>query len=614
MQDETRNWITFVAIAVVLLIGYDVFIMGPQTKLRAAQAQKAAAAQKLEKAEAAKSPDAIAPARMLSRAQALALSQRISIVTDENVDTARGGTLAGSINLTGGRIDDLFLKGYRKALNSPELVELLRPLGAENSWFAEFGWEGVAGAPNDKTVWLKQSGDLLAPGKPVVLTYSSPEGLVFTRTISLDDRYMFTIRDTVTNNGTVPQTLNPYSKVERQGLPADLQKTGSNVHQGAIGTFGDGKHYETATMKYAKPWQTEKDKHPDRLKHQSTGGWVGITDKYWLTTLVPDQKERIDGDFNYTQSNGVDVYTTRMTGPARALPVGGHIDETIHFFAGPKTLSDLEAYEKNLHLPRFTFAVDWGLLFILTQPFFKVLDYLFHLVGNFGVAILLMTVLVRLALFPLANKSYESMSKMRKLQEPMNAIKEKYKDDPAKQQQETMALYQREKVNPMVGCLPILVQIPVFLAFFKVLSTTIEMRQAPFYGWIQDLSARDSTTIWNLFGLIHWNPATTPLVGGFLDGNLHIGVMVILYGFTMWLTTAMNPPAPDPMQQRMFQLMPLIFAFIMAIYPVGLLLYWTWSNVLSILQQYVIMHRLKVDNPIDDFIARIRGKSEAAPG
>ncbi|MDQ0466400.1 YidC/Oxa1 family membrane protein insertase [Caulobacter ginsengisoli] len=616
MQDETRNWIIFIAIAVVVLIGYDVFVMGPQTRLREAEAQKAAVAQKAQAAQAAKGPQATAPVVIKTRAEALAQSPRIAIVTEPNIDTAKGGTLTGSLSLTGGRIDDLFLKGYRKTLNSPDLVELLRPLGADNSWFAEFGWSGVPGAPSGLTVWQKQSGDVLSPGKPVVLTYRSPEGLLFTRTISLDHRYMFTIHDVVANYGAAPQTLTPYSKVERQGLPADLEKAGSGTHQGAIGTFGDGKHYETATLRYFKPWQTAQTKEDaDKLEHQSTGGWTGLTDKYWLTALAPDQKEPITSRFAYSKTlTGVDVYNTTLIGRARLLPPGRQIEETTSFFAGAKTLKDLETYQKNWRLPRFTFAVDWGRLFFLTQPFFQVLDYLFHLVKNFGVAILIMTVLVRLALFPLANKSYESMSKMRKLQEPMNAIKEKYKDDPAKQQQETMALYQREKVNPMVGCLPILVQIPVFLAFFKVLSTTIEMRHAPFYGWINDLSARDSTTVLNLFGLIPWDPAATPLIGGFLDGPLHLGVLALLYGFTMWLTTAMNPPAPDPMQQRMFQLMPLIFTFIMTGYPVGLLLYWTWSNVLSILQQYVIMHRLKVDNPIDDFIARIRGRSEAAPG
>ncbi len=604
MQDENRNWIAFIAIAVVMLMGYQVFVMGPQAKQREAEAQRVAAAQK---AQAAKSPDAIAPVPVTSRADALKQSQRVPIATS---------TLSGSVSLNGGRFDDLFLKQYKVALKDPSPVELLRPVGAQNSWYAEFGWkaENVPGLPDQNTVWQHTSGDVLAPGKPVVLTYASPQGLVFTRTLSVDDRYMFTVSDTVVNNGTVPVTLTPRALIIRRGLPDDLQKN-QYAHTGAVGMFGSAGHFELSMLKYFKPWQKEKD--ADKLNHKSTGGWIGITDKYWLTALAPPQNEAMQGDYVYQQVQGADVYATQMTGQPRAIAVGQPITETTRFFAGAKTREVLAGYQKGYPagaaaLPRFEDAVDWGKLFFLTKPFFTALDWLYKLVGNFGVAILLMTVLVRGALFPLANKSYESMSKMRKLQEPMNAIKEKYKDDPAKQQQETMALYQREKVNPMVGCLPILVQIPVFLAFFKVLSTTIEMRQAPFYGWIQDLSSRDSTTIWKLFGLIPWDPASAPFIGTLLDTNLHIGVMVILYGFTMWLTTSMNPPAPDPMQQKMFQLMPIIFAFIMAVYPVGLLLYWTWSNVLSILQQYVIMHRLEVDNPIDNFIARIRG--QAAPG
>lgn len=604
MQDENRNFFIFAAIAILMLAFYQFFVFGPQADKRNAEAQKAAAAQKAQGSKS--SPDAMAPVAVKSRAAALAEAQRVPIATD---------TLTGSLSLNGARFDDLFLKKYQVALKDKSPVELLRPVGAEDSWYAEFNWkaDNVPGLPDQNTVWQHQSGDVLAPGKPVVLTYTTPQGLTFTRTISVDDRYMFTVSDTVANNGTTPVTLTPRALIIRRGLPDDLQKN-QWAHTGAVGMFGKPGHYELSMLKYFKPWQKEKD--ADKLNHASTGGWIGITDKYWLTALAPPQNETMQGDYVYQPVDGVDVYATQMTGQPRVVALGRPVTETTRFFAGAKTREVLSGYEKGYPggaaaLPRFEDAVDWGKLFFLTKPFFTALDWLYKLVGNFGVAILLMTVLVRLALFPLANKSYESMSKMRKLQEPMNAIKEKYKDDPAKQQQETMALYQREKVNPMVGCLPILVQIPVFLAFFKVLSTTIEMRQAPFYGWIQDLSARDSTTIWNLFGVIPWDPSHAPLVGGLLDGNLHIGVMVILYGFTMWLTTAMNPPAPDPMQQRMFQLMPLIFAFIMAIYPVGLLLYWTWSNVLSILQQYVIMHRLKVDNPIDSFIARVRGQPAA---
>jgi YidC/Oxa1 family membrane protein insertase len=271
----------------------------------------------------------------------------------------------------------------------------------------------------------------------------------------------------------------------------------------------------------------------------------------------------------------------------------------------------LKGYQKDYGIPMFENAVDWGLLSFLSKPFFMLLEFFFSHLGNFGLAILAMTVCVRLLVFPLAQKSSESMARMKKLQGPMDEIKARYKDDPVKSQQETMALMQREKVNPMAGCLPILVQFPVFLAFYKVLSVTIEMRHAPFFGWLHDLSAQDPTTLVNLFGLLPFDPAHIPLIGGLVDQYLHIGVLPLLYGFTMWLVTSMNPPAPDPTQQRIFQLMPIMFTFIMAAFPAGLLVYWTFSNVFSIFQQYVIMHRLKTENPIDTFIARIRGEGKA---
>jgi YidC/Oxa1 family membrane protein insertase len=295
-------------------------------------------------------------------------------------------------------------------------------------------------------------------------------------------------------------------------------------------------------------------------------------------------------------------------GPTRPLTPGAVTSQTTRLFAGAKTVPMLKDYEKTLGIPRFDDAVDWGMFWFFTKPIFMLLDFFFQHVGNFGVAILLLTVTVKIIFFPLANKSYESMSKMKKLSAPMEELRKKHKDDPAKQQQEIMALYAREKVNPFMGCLPVVIQIPVFYSLYKVLTVTIEMRHAPFFGWIHDLSSRDPISIWNLFGLLPYDPAAIPMLGGFLNGPLHLGPLVLAYGFTMWLTTAMNPPAPDPTQQKIFQLMPIMFTFIMAPFAVGLIIYWTWNNVLSILQQYVIMHRLKVENPIDGLIAKLRSK------
>jgi len=586
-QNESRNTIVFIVVAMAILLGYQTLVLGPAQKRREAalKAQQPAAA-----AQAGLPAGASAAPALLPRDAAKAADARVAVASD---------ALAGSVRLRGARIDDLFLTGFREkvARDSPP-VELLRPEGAEHAWFAEFGWLGqnLPGLPTPDTVWSVTSGDVLSPGKPVVLTYASPQGLVFTRTLAVDDKFMFTVTDTVANLGAQAVTLTPYASVQRQGLPAAL-KQAQNVHEGAVG-FLDG---QLRLLKYAA-WK----KKTEPVANVSTGGWLGVTDKYWLAAVIPGQAEKISGQYRVTPSRGVDIYEASYTAAARTINPGRQVSETTHFFAGAKTVRVLRGYQDALDIPRFDQAVDWGVLWFLTRPFFTALDFFFSHVGNFGVAILLMTLCVRLLLFPLAQKSYESMSRMKKLQGPMEEIKTRYKDDPTKMQQETMALYQREKINPLLGCVPILLQIPIFLAFYKVLSVTIEMRHAPFVGWIKDLSEPDPTTVLNLFGLIPWDVAATPMIGG-VASLVHLGVLPLLYGFTMWLTTAMNPPAPDPMQQRIFQLMPLIFTFIMAPFAVGLLVYWTFSNVFSIFQQYIIMHRLKVDNPIDQFFARIRG-------
>jgi YidC/Oxa1 family membrane protein insertase len=531
---------------------------------------------------------------VVSRQQAAAASPRAPIATP---------ALSGSVSLRGARIDDLYLKDYRQTVSrNAAPVELLRPEGAEHAWFAEFGWAGanLQGLPNADTLWQLVEGSTLTPGQPVTLRYANGQGLTFTRKIAVDDKFMFTVTDTVANTSPASITLAPYASIQRQGLPAELGKE-AVVHEGAVGWLDD----ELRLVKYKK-WA--KEGGPEL---SSTGGWVGITDKYWLAALIPNQAEKISGNFRVTKAGGTDIFEANFVGAPRAIAAGRQISETTRFFAGAKTVPLLQAYEKDLGVTRFDSAVDWGNFWFFTRPIFSFLAFIYSHVGNFGVAILLLTVAVKAVFFPLANKSYESMSKMKKVQPQVEELRKKYKDDPTKQQQELLGLYQREKINPMTGCLPMLVQIPVFYALYKVLTVTIEMRHAPFYGWIQDLSSRDPATIWNLFGAIAWNPATAPMVGGLLDTSLHLGPLALLYGLTMWLTTSMSPPAGDPVQQRIFQLMPIMFTFIMAPFAAGLLIYWTWNNVLTILQQYLIMHRLKVENPIDNLIARFSGKSKA---
>jgi len=587
-KDNARNTMVFTVVAVALMLVYQIFVLGPISQRREAEARAKAAAASI----AAPIPGAQATSRFVTRSEALAQSPRVPIDTP---------ALEGSIALKGGRIDDLFLKDYRETLakNSPP-VELFRPEGAKDAYFFQSGWTGPINGPSPTALWTLAAGAVLSPGHPVTLSWDNGQGLKFTRTISVDERYMFTVVNQVVNGSPAPVQLAPYASVQRQGTP-NLTPNWL-VNEGAVGSLG-------GVLKQIpfKKWKKDGDQGADTI-----GGYMGITDKYWLAAVAPDPHEAVKGEFKVSTVNGADVYEADYVGQPHSLAPGASFTETSHVFGGAKKVSVLQDYEKALGIPHFDDAVDWGWLWFLTRPMFFVLDTFFHIFGNFGLAILGLTVVVKALMFPLANKSYESMSKMKKLQPEIEAIKKRFPDDPAKQQQETMAFYQKERVNPLAGCITMLPTIPVFYSLYTVLTVTIEMRQAPFFGWIHDLSAGDPTTFVNLFGLIPWNPATTPVIGGFLDGPLHLGVWPLLYGFAMWLSTSMSPQqSTDPTQKVMMQVMPLMFVFIMGRYPAGLLIYWTWSQALSILQQYVIMHRYKAENPIDALIDRIRGRAPA---
>ncbi len=616
MQNDNKNTLMFIVSAFAILIGYQFFVLGPQQKKAEAEARakKAIAAQVATQPgvtlDASGNP---APLR-LSRDAAKAASPRVVVDTP---------ALSGSIALKGGRIDDLFLRKYAETIdkNSPP-VELFRPEGAEHAWFADFGWAGanLPGLPDSRTVWTAAPGQVLRPTTPVTLTFDNGQGLTFTRVIAVDTDAMFTVTDSVKNNGTAAFQLAPYATVQRQGITDHLGKT-QIVHEGAIGVLGSGKDQKLELNKYGK-WKKDKQ----LTTFDSVGGWAGITDKYWLAALVPSQDQTIKAQYRMTNVGGTDVYDVNIVGPTQALNPGATLIQKTRLFAGAKTVPLLRKYEYNgqapewwkfwddrkAEIPRFDWAVDWGMFSMFTRPIFNILEIFYKLVGNFGLAIMLLTVVLKLVLYPMADKSYESMAKIKKIQPEVEKLKAKHKDDPTKQQQEMMQLYAKEKINPMMGCLPMLVQIPVFYSLYKVLTVTIEMRHAPFFGWIHDLSSRDPTTIFNLFGAIPWDPATAPLIGGILGTSLHIGVWPLLYGFTMWLTTAMNPPAGDPIQQRIFQLFPIIFTFTLSQFSVGLVIYWCWSNVLTIIQQYIIMRRYQVENPIDKIIARFKGKPASA--
>ena len=594
-HDNTRNTIIFIVCAVAILIGDQLLVLQPAAERRQAAARAAAEAQAPAVATQPGATSDTGPApQIVSEREALARSPRVPIETP---------SLTGSVSLTGGRIDHLYLNNYDRTLNSETNVELLRPEGVEHAYFAYTGWRGdnIANLPGPDTQWVLRSGERLAPGSPIVMTHDNGAGLTFTRTIAVDEQYLFTITDRVDNTSGQAVTLAPFGSVQRRGIPNDLGRQ-MIIHEGAIGVF-DGQLHQA---KY-REWEDEAE--PESFS--SSGGWVGITDKYWLTAFVPEQDEPIQAQFRTAQQGNVRVFETVFQSRPWTIEPGRSATETTHLFAGAKRNEMLEAYGEQLGTPRLNDAIDWGMFWFLTKPIFMVLEWFYGLVGNFGVAILLLTIVVKLILFPLANKAYASMSRMRNLQPKMEEIKAKHGSDPAKQQQEIMALYQKEKINPLAGCLPLLIQMPIFYALYKVLFVTIEMRHAPFALWIQDLSARDPTSIWTAFGLIPWNPASAPLIGGLLDGALHLGVLPIVYGLTMWLQQAMNPPAPDPTQRQIFAFLPFVFTFIMAPFAAGLILYWAWSNVLTIIQQYVIMHRYKAENPIDTFIDRYIRKKAA---
>ena len=486
-------------------------------------------------------------------------------------------SLVGSINLKGGRIDDLRLKKYHQSVDpkSP-IITLLSPVGARDAYFAEAGWAPAAGAkvkvPGPQTLWKAPDGAELKPGQPVVLEWDNGAGLIFRRAFMVDENYMFTVTQTVENRTGKPVTLFPYARVQRHGIPP-LQGY-FVLHEGLVGVLdGDLKEvkYKDLTKDDAKPVEAD-----------STGGWLGITDKYWAVTVIPaDQKEKVHGRFFRTGGAANIFQADYLSKQGVTIAPGEKASNATRVFAGAKVVNLIDAYEKKHGIAKFDLIIDWGWFYFITKPMFFLLHWLYKLLGNYGFAILAATLIIKLVLFPLSNKSYASMAKMKQLQPDLERIKELYKDDRMKQQQAMMELYRKHKVSPMAGCLPMLVQIPIFFSLYKVLFVTIEMRHAPFIGWIRDLSAPDPTSVFNLFGLIPWDPPQF----------LMLGVLPLLMGITMWVQMRLNPAPPDPIQAQMFNWMPVLFTFMLASFPSGLVLYWTWNNLLSIFQQAYIMKK-----------------------
>ena len=485
--------------------------------------------------------------------------------------------LHGSINLKGGRIDDLSFANYRETLDpkSDEII-LLSPSGGQSGYFSEFGWVAGGGAtpvPDSNTLW-EANKTTLTISAPVVLTWKNGKGLTFKRTITVDENYMFTITQRVENGSGQALSLHPYGLVLRRGTP---EVTGFYIlHEGLLGVFN-------GVLQEVDYDDLQEQKI---IQNKSAGGWIGITDKYWLTALVPDQKKQFNTRFFYRKEagTGTDLYQTDYLGPAQSLQPHGTIEFKTRFFSGAKELRVLNGYMEKDGIEKFDLAIDWGWFWFLTKPIFQAMVWIYDYVNNYGIAIILITIMIKILFFPLANKSYVAMSKMKLLQPEMKKLQERFKDDKQRLNQEMMALYKREGANPASGCLPIVVQIPVFFALYKVLFVTIEMRHAPFFGWIQDLSAPDPTSLFNLFGLIPWTPPEF----------LMIGVWPLIMGGSMYLQQLLNPQPADPVQAKIFMFLPLIFTILLATFPSGLVIYWAVNNILSIAQQWVIMRRMGV--------------------
>src|SRR5579872_6262095 len=580
MSDQ-RNLLIAIVLSIVVVFGWQYFVGVPKPQQLPA---RPAQTQTLQQSAPARTPNSNAaaspvPSPNLSSGPAAPSSARVAIDTP---------ALEGSIDLAGGRFDDLKLRRYRETTDphSPEIV-LLSPAASEHPYFAEFGWlnsgAGQAQTPGPDTVWKQAQGDKLSPGHDIELSWDNGAGLTFTRRISVDQNYMFTVIDSVDNHGSSPVTLYPFGLVNRQNLPNTTHYW--VVHEGFVGVL-DGILKD--------PTYADLAKNNDVQSFSSTGGWLGITDKYWMAATVPPQSEQFTATYKAYDFNGTKAYQSDFTMKPRTVAPNGSQSVMYHLFAGAKIVNLVNQYENTLGIQRFDMAIDWGWFAFITKPMFQAIDLLYRYVGNFGVAILIFTVFVKALFFPLANASYRSMSKMKKLQPEMERLRERFKTDKVQQQQALMKLYQKEKVNPVSGCLPMLIQIPVFFSLYKVLLVTIDMRHAPFFGWIKDLSAPDPTSVFNLFGLIPWMPPQF----------LMIGVFPLIMGLTMWLQTNLNPPPADPAQQKIFAFMPLIFTFMLSNFPVGLVIYWSWNNLLSIIQQVVIMR--STGTPVD-FIDRLRG-------
>ena len=568
-MNDQGNLLLAIVLSLLILLGFQYFFEAPKMKKDAERKKYLKETENLLEDNLTNLENGIVG--YLELEDALSKNERIKI------DAPR---LQGSISLEGLKIDDLIFKNYKETLDDDsKLVNLFKPSSTKGGYFSNFGWikassEESFDLPNDQTIWSTNSKKITA-NNPTVFSWTNDQGIQFEQEILIDENYMFTIKQKVTNNTDKNISITPVAKISRTDTP----KTQGFfiLHEGPIGVIDNV--LEELDYKDLK-------KNIGPIEYKSKGGWFGITDKYWLATLIPDQNSNVVARYQFYTKNNKEKYQVDYKGGIIEIPSNQSVTIQNLLYAGAKEVKLLDKYEKQYSVPRLDFAIDFGWYYFLTKPFLYILIFFNNIFGNFGVSIILLTLLIKLVFFPLANKSYIAMHKMKELQPQLMRIKEMYKNDKVKLNQEMMALYKREKVNPAAGCLPILIQIPVFFALYKILFVSLEMRQAPFYFWISDLSVADPTSILNLFGLLPYDP-------NFLPKIINIGIWPLLMGGTMWLQQRLNPQPTDPMQAKIFTFLPIFFTFVLAPFPSGLVIYWTANNVLSMGQQILIKKKME---------------------
>jgi YidC/Oxa1 family membrane protein insertase len=570
-EQNNKNLILAMVLSAAVMIVWFVLFPPPEPPVQTATSEQA------DVAPATTSTAETATAQAQSEAEPVPEAPRVTIDTPK---------LEGSISLLGGRIDDLSLKGYRETIDpEAKVVRLLSPAGEDLPYYALFGWSQGTGleaadVPGPMTEWQLAGGTTLAPGQPVTLSWTNTKGLTFTREIAVDDDYLFTVTDRVKNSSATPVTLQPYGLIARQGLPK-LQNI-FVVHEGAI-QRADGELTETDYVDLTEFEVVQTEGMPAEVTEATTDGWVGFTDHYWMTTLIPEQGQPYRQVLRFDPKRN--EYLADVRPPAISLAAGAETTSTLRLFAGAKEWATIRAYENEGGIPGFLDSIDWGWFYFLTKPIFAVLHWLNALIGNMGWAIIALTFILKFLVLPLAYKSYVSMARMKELQPEMEALKERAGEDKQKLQREMMQLYKDKKVNPAAGCLPILIQIPIFFALYKVIFVTIELRHAPFFGWLRDLSAPDPSSLYNAFGLLPWDAPAT----GTLLHLIFIGILPILLGITMWLQQKLNPAPTDPIQASIFAWMPWVFMFMLGGFASGLVVYWITNNTITFIQQYLIM-------------------------